>query len=134
MTTKQWLNRYRKATLRIRMYRLQIEELETIAEGGAINIKPAPSGKNKNFDPVQESAVKIADLITKIEQLEQDEKKILTEITDAINKVDDEAQHSILTMRYIKCMHWKSIADELGFSEIRTYQIHGDALQKIKSL
>lgn len=133
MTTKQWLNRYRKATLRIRMYRLQIEELETIAEGGAINIKATPSGKNKNFDPVQESAVKIADLITKIEQEEVKARKIVADIITAINKVEDDRQHAILTMRYVECMKWEQIADELDYTEMRIHQIHGEALKAIET-
>lgn len=114
------------------MIREQIEELETLAAGGAINIKLTPSGKFHNYDPVKENAVKIGDLITKLEKEEERAKKTIVFVTEAINTLSNEIEHAVMTLRYIKCMKWEEVAEELDYSEIRTFEIHKSALENIK--
>lgn len=131
ITKKRFLSQYYKAKLRIRIIQEQIEELETLAGGGAINIKAAPGGKFHNYDPVQTNAVKIGDLLTKLENEKKQamEKALIAQ--DAINTVTEENENAVLTLRYIRCKRWEVIAEELGYSEPHLYKIHDKALADI---
>lgn len=131
MTAKQWLSRYYDARQRIQSYELQIEELETIAEGGAINIKPTPGAKNRNRSIVEESVAKIADLMTEIDKQKEKQAKVIVEITNAINAVEDSDQHTILTMRYIGCMKWEDIIASMHYERASVFEKHDKALQSI---
>ena len=107
-----------------------MEELEDLALSSA-NIKPTPGSKHIG-DPVQDNAIKVVDIIAKIEAEEQKALPIIAKIIDAINTVEDPTEHSILTLRYVKCKRWEVIAQELSYSEQRIFQIYDQALLHIK--
>lgn len=129
---KQFLSQYYKARLRIKIIREQIEELETLAAGGAINISDMPKGKNHNYDPVKENAVKIGDLITELEEIISEADETCATVVNAVNTVEDPDEHAVLSLRYVNCKRWEDIADQLGYSEIRMYQIHDKALDSMQ--
>ena len=53
-------------------------------------------------------------------------------VVNAVNTVEDPDEHAVLSLRYVNCKRWEDIADQLGYSEIRMYQIHDKALESIQ--
>lgn len=52
------------------------------------------------------------------------------EIEKQIDEMPNSLYRSLLYKRYVLRMDWLTIADELGYSVQRCYQVHGDALSQ----
>lgn len=59
---------------------------------------------------------------------------IKAEILGAVNKLQNGAQRTVLTERYINCKSWEEIADALGYEVRNVYRRHGEALLELLSL
>lgn len=129
---KQFLSRYHKATLRVRMIESQIEQLETLAHGGSPKLTGMPNGNGEVSDKMADRVAKIADLKTELEaEIAKQQEEAVTVIR-AVNTVEAKTEHAILTMRYVDLKRWEDIADYLGYTESRAYQIGHDALELVK--
>lgn len=64
-------------------------------------------------------------LDTEIDQLTEKRQ----EIEKAIAAVPNEVQREVLTRRYLLYQDWKIIAQEMGYTERRIFQIHSSALK-----
>lgn len=71
-------------------------------------------------------------------QLEQSKTRlffVLSEIEDAIMRVDDTILRSLLTYRYLDFMTWENIAVEMNYSYVHVvHNLHPKALKKIQEL
>ena len=74
--------------------------------------------------------------------LDQEERKYLkvryirirkcTEITNKIERLENEDEKDVLMYRYIKLMHWEDIAVKMGYSWQHIHKIHSKALINFK--
>ena len=128
---KQFLSRYHKATLRVRMIETQIEQLETLARGGSPKLTGMPNGGGAS-DKMADRVAKIADLKTELEAEIAKQQEEAVAVIRAVNTVEAKTEHAILTMRYVDLKRWEDIADYLGYTESRAYQIGHDALEMVK--
>ena len=55
--------------------------------------------------------------------------KLCQEITDKIERMDNEDEKDVLMYRYIRLMKWEDICVTMGLSWRRTHYIHNDALK-----
>ena len=55
--------------------------------------------------------------------------KLCQEITDKIERMDNEDEKDVLMYRYIRLMKWEDICVKMGLSWRRTHYIHNDALK-----
>ncbi len=53
------------------------------------------------------------------------------EIEDAISHIPDDILRELLTRRYLLFQRWEVIAEKMGYSQRRIFQLHGKALKKI---
>lgn len=58
--------------------------------------------------------------------------KICKEITDRIERMDNEDEKDVLTYRYIRLMKWESIAVKMNYSWKQVHRIHSSALNNFK--
>ena len=58
--------------------------------------------------------------------------KICKEITDRIERMDNEDEKDVLTYRYIRLMKWESIAVRMNCSWKQVHRIHSRALNNFK--
>lgn len=58
--------------------------------------------------------------------------KIYTEISDAIDALEDETQQRVMRLRYLQCMSWDEVALKTRYVTSWIYKLHGWALQNIK--
>ena len=131
MTAKEYL---RQAYIIDRRLKLDTERLSAARSalyGKAVRYnsdgsKPVPRGN------VTESAV------LRVMELEERLAKEIDELTEkrreiecAVGAVPDEVQREVLTRRYLLYQKWEVISREMGYTERRIFQIHGDALKNI---
>lgn len=72
-----------------------------------------------------------------IRQSERNLEKALArcaEIEKAINSLQDPTQRKILTMRYIDCRKWETIADTVIYSAQNTHRIHNKAISILSEI
>lgn len=131
MTAKEYL---RQAYIIDRRLKLDTERLS--AARSALYVKAvrynSDGSKPVTRGNVTESAV------LRVMELEERLAKEIDELTEkrreierAVNAVPDEVQREVLTRRYLLYQKWEVISREMGYTERRIFQVHGDALKNI---
>lgn len=130
MKAKEFLNQYKRLTNEIEHLSEDIEQI--VSTIGAIGQnEEGPRGSTPG-DPTGSLAVKLADLKMKKESLLGIAWVRREEIVDVISQVEDKDQNGLLYARYIKCMSWREVADEIKRSEVYVRgSLHNDALHSV---
>ncbi|MEY8285365.1 DUF1492 domain-containing protein [Lachnospiraceae bacterium 50-23] len=128
---KEYLWSYRKHGRRIKRIEAEIEEIRSM--------KMHPSQKGNDGMPRGSSGQ--ADLSGYIAEIKEKEDKlyaegvkqveIYKEIHNRIDQMENEDERDVLFYRYIKGMNWWDVAQNIGLSERRVYEIHGKALKNL---
>lgn len=84
-------------------------------------------------------AFSVLERIEETERLVQRAKELLTatvnEVTDAIGRLEDEDQQTILTLRYVECISdWDEIAEKAEKPKAAVRRIHTAAMKELKPL
>ncbi len=132
MTAKEYLKSYRKAMLRIKCKKAQIERLRADLLPRGISYTGMPKGSD---------IVTMADTFARLDDMER---KALAEIEAAqkqaddvlatINSVSRDEYKLILMDRYVLNMGWDEIASDVGYAESSTYRMHGYALNEVERI
>lgn len=125
--TQERLSKYQEYQRMIKCYGVQINELRNNRVMTA------------EHEPEAEIYIqKLRDLQTqRVEKIEAMTEEC-EEILRAIESLQNENEKIVMTLRYLKGMRWEEIWQQMEemsgreFSLRRIYQIHGNALQKIK--
>lgn len=131
---KEYLKQVYKLDQNIKMLEGEVEELQALVEGGAINYdeRVQTSGRAST----ENIMCTIVDNQSKIYDLLNQKLKLKDEISDKIYITTDnkytELYQSILFSRYIRCMEWEDMAVSLGYSVRRLYELHGNALEAFR--
>ena len=129
MNVKAYMMRYRRLSERIRQIDLDIAAIETEAEGRAITSDGLPKGSGVS-DPTAVLAMRLSDL--KADRLLKKEEawRAREEIQRVIDAVPDPVHSRLLYDRYVLCMRWEEIADELHYAvNYVAGRLHGRSLQ-----
>lgn len=59
-------------------------------------------------------------------------KKVLKDVTDMIQLIDNYDQKTVLILRYVTGRNWEEIAERMGYSRRSVIYMHGDALQRLR--
>lgn len=129
---KKELKEYRENILYIKEQQEDIEELRGILEKTTTRLSPTKTDNNSM------STDKFSD---GIDRIEKDKNKRLAELITKKFIVDEKIDklgyphRDVLFMRYSRGKSWRYITQKLEFEdERRSYQIHGEALQKYAEL
>ena len=79
----------------------------------------------------EEKALKIVELEEELKDLKAKRDKAIVEVTEIINKLEDEIQRKLMELRYIDCMQWKEIASIMNYSDKHIFYVRNKALKKI---
>lgn len=130
---KQWLSQYQKYLIKIKTYQRQIEELETLASGGAIKLKEVViSPTNNSYDPVSENGVKAGDIITKLEAEIIIAMNHMVNVIYSINDLEDDYERLILTMKYINGVNQQDLETEMDMSESSIKRLLNSAIEHLE--
>lgn len=134
LDAKEYLKQVYKIDLSIKALEMEIEELNALAEGGAINYEERVQTSGRAS--TESIMCSIVDNKSKLYDLLNKKLKIKAEVSDKIYKVKDskytQLYQSILFDRYIRCIEWEKMADEMGYSVRRIYELHGNALESFR--
>lgn len=127
---KEYLRGYRKHGKRINRIEAEIEEIRSMKMYPSMNNDGMPRGSNQN-DLSSYAAI----LHEREEELYQEGVKQVQAYKDIaykIEKIDNQDERDVLFYRYIKGFDWWKIAQIMNYSESWIYELHGNALKKIK--
>lgn len=125
-----WLNRAFHAGKAVRAWKDKYQRDKALAQriSGGLASFGARSGNNATEDALIRLAETERKTKSKINELIQ----IQEEITDKIMLVDDAELQAVLVYRYLNCMTFEQIAEEMHYSLISIRRKHKSALDKIE--
>lgn len=133
MTTKEYLNQYKRMMEEVRCLDVEIEELWTQLTSATSNSDGMPKGT------VQDRQTKLhaimADKLQTKRSKKQVAEEIMAEVLQTIDRVTDPNHRQLLFERYIQDKEWKDIAEDISYTEeyVRG-ELHGKALNDIRFL
>lgn len=133
MTTKEYLNQYKRMMEEVRCLDVEIEELWTQLTSATSSNDGMPKGT------VQDRQTKLhaimADKLQTKRSKKQVAEEIMAEVLQTIDKVTDPNHRQLLFERYIQDKEWKDIAEDISYTEeyVRG-ELHGKALNDIRFL
>ena len=133
MTAKEYLSQYRYINIKINSKIAQQQRLRELATC----VSPSSDGGGHNSgvsDKVGSIVVKIADLDAEINAEIDNLIDVQKDIMRTISKIDDERLRIILTERYINCWTFERIADDIHYSYMQTFRLHGQALVAVQNV
>ena len=130
MTVKQWLMRYQNADKKIES--LLRERQETYER--LVSITSQLNGDTVSGSKDPHKFDELAEIDSYIRQEVKKSIAIKTEITTAINELEDWRYRDVLSYRYINNYIWDSIADSMSYTRQHVTRLHGYALIAIKPI
>ena len=134
MTAKEYLQQYKEMTKVIERVRSEYEEeMEQID-----NIRSALGGdglprSGEVSKKVEADAVRLAEKAEELVQAEVLAVEIRQEIVATINKIPGSLA-DILRERYINLQLWEDVADCVGYSLRRTFELHREGLAAVDKI
>lgn len=131
MTAKEYLQQAYIIDRKIKLDTEKLEAARSALYGRTVRYdrdgsKPVPHGNGTENAILR--ALELEERLNKeIDQLTEKRQ----EIEQAVSAVPDEVQREVLTRRYLLYQKFSDIAFEMGYTERRIFQIHGEALKNI---
>lgn len=127
MTTKEWLSRGRNLQQRIEA----LEESKTMAYTAATSTTPhSGGGSGGGGSGVSRKAEHYSALSEQVDQERERLDNIMAEITALIANVEDNNLATLLQDRYVRCLSWNQIAEEMHYNrEHIVKRMHPKALR-----
>lgn len=127
---KDYLRGYERAVRQLERINERIDEIRSNRIGTGINYDGLPHAHN-NSD-LSEYAAKIDREIRRYMKARYRRTMICREISDKVERMDNEDEKDVLTYRYIRLMKWEDICVKMNLSWRRVHYIHNDALKNFK--
>ena len=130
---KAFLRQYRARKIRMESLSREIEKARERALSVTVRPKEVNvQGSHAAFDTMAEAVCKAADASETLYAEYQECNRVLVQIMQAINAVQDEMQKTVLTLRYVEGLGWLDISEKIGYEISNTYILHGRALLAVK--
>lgn len=130
---RAYLKRYRVMCVRQDALIRAIDEAHNRAMSCTVRLKSIHvTGGSGAYDRIAEDVAQIVDAETQLWEKLQDLRNALADVLAAIDAVPDEAQKTVLTLRYVNGCEWHDIQEYMHYERTQVYVIHGWALQAVK--
>ena len=131
MTTKEYLNQYKRMMEEVRCLDVEIEELWTQLTSATSNNDGMPKGT------VQDRQTKLHAIMSDKLKVKREKKKeaedLMAEILEVIDQVTEPTYRQLLFERYIQDKKWEDIATDLLYvEEYVRGELHGKALNEVR--
>lgn len=134
MTTdeaKQWLNRYRDASMAVKRLESQLAEVRANMDGvRAIQYSDMPKSPSVSGD-LSDAVARLSDLELQLSREKTRAAETLCKTIAVINSLQEQVHRTLLDDRYVHLMPWWQIAKKHDYSERRMYQLHDEAIDEI---
>jgi DNA-directed RNA polymerase specialized sigma subunit len=119
--------------MRIRRLMLWRAELESSALPGAIRYDGDPVQTSPE-DRMSGILAKVADLDAVIKELLQEKARAVLDIGEAIERLEDETQKTVLAAFYIGRLSMDDVAEMICYSRRQAYRIRREAVEKMAQM
>lgn len=134
MTTdeaKQWLNRYRDASMAVKRLESQLAEVRANMDGvRAIQYSDMPKSPSVSGD-LSDAVALVTEMEADIATRKAQAITTMREVMEVIEQVESERQRAVLNARYIEQKSWHKIARDIGYELSYVFRIHGMALLSV---
>lgn len=134
MTAKEYLSQYKDATKiieRVRAeYEEQMEQVDSIRSALGGDGLPRSGEVSKR---VETDAVRLAEKAEELIEAEVDALEIRQEIVRLLRHIDQTPQ-DVLWDRYVNLRKWEDVADNIGYSLRRTFELHREGLDAVDKI
>ena len=131
MTAKEYLLQARYLDNRIASKREQIQNLNDLATKCTTTWSDMPRSQNTGRSRMADCVIQIIDLENEISADMLQLINLKREITETINKVENNEYKTILEKRYLCWLTWEQIAVDLNYSVMHIHRMHGEALKAV---
>lgn len=131
MTAKEYLLQARYLDNRIASKREQIQNLNDLATKCTSIWSDMPRSQNTGRSRMADCVIQIIDLENEISADMLQLINLKREITETINKVENDEYKTILEKRYLCWLTWEQIAVDLNYSVMHIHRMHGEALKAV---
>ena len=132
MTTKEFLQRFIVIQRQVDNSLSQMMELQSMAKRITSVIRNTPIGSMQSVSRVENSVVDIHDMTEQLAQALSCAVAVRQEIAEAISRVPNDDERCLLSMRYICCDSWETIAKKMHFSLQGVFKLHRRALKNFQ--
>lgn len=134
MKAKTYLREYERARKRI----VEIEELIKDLEDQSTNVTQALDQERVQTSPQPDRiglvVAKMSDLKAELEEREASAENIKREVIRTLIQLEDPDYQKVLRLRYIDCLGWGRVIEEMSYSDRAVYYIHGRALAEVEKI
>lgn len=127
---KEYLKSYHAAELAEKEICEEIDKLRLDKMFPALIQDGMPHGSS--CMDLSEYAAQLDEQLTELKNQMEQRIKIRREITQKIEKMEDETEKTVLRLRYIHWLRWEQIAERMGYSQEHAQRIHKKALRNFK--
>ena len=132
MTAKEYLSQAYRVDRMITAKLQQVQSLRELATRATSTMSDAHVGGSRNNHRMEDIIAKMIDLENEINGDIDCLMDLKRGIVAAIKSVPDPDHRVLLELRYLCFRSWGEIAIDIHYSKQRVFQLHNDALQKIR--
>ena len=130
LTKKEFLNQYLSARREISIKLDEIAKLRSLAAKVTQSFSGTLAG-GENSSRVELAAAKIVDLEKEIGREIDNLEKVICQVEQTIDTLQNQNQRNVLKLRYLNGMKWEQIAVKLNYNYRWILRIHGLALKNL---
>jgi len=127
---KAYLQSYKQFKQKGKRLAEQLEELRLGEMLPSLVTSDMPSAHNKR--DLSDYMVKYDKLVSQIIKARKDAVERFTEVQQQIEKMPDENEKTVLTLRYLRNYSWEKICVEMDYSWRQVHRFHARALSNFK--
>ncbi len=124
---KEYLKSYQDYYKRAKVLQVEIDELRHSKMFPSVIIDGMPYGNN--ISDLSSYAAKLDDLINSLEELRLKKIEKYKEVTQRIERMENEMDKNILTLRYLRDFRWEDICISLSYEWAQIHRLHTKALK-----
>lgn len=132
MTAKEYLLQARYLDNRIASKREQIQNLNDLATKCTSTWSDMPRSQPNGRSRMADCIMRIIELEEEISNDMLELINLKKEITETINKLENDEYKTILEKRYLCWLTWEQIAVDMNYSVMHIHRLHGEALKRVK--
>lgn len=133
MTAKEYLSQIYYARLKLQRLQERRNDIRNRMQG----ISSPSLGQRVQTSP-EDKMAKIMAVLDGVDrkivgQIDKEQRLIET-IQSQIDGIESPKHRELLSLRYAHCLKWEQIADRMGYTERRVFQVHSEALAEFVRL
>ena len=112
----------------IKVRTIQLQSIRNLIQGTSVAINGLPHQESPDPYRLESLMAKALDIEMEITRLSEELGNAISEVTEAINSVNDPSCQEVLTARYLCFEDWTTIARKLNYCKDWVFRLHRKGL------